>query len=187
MGRNLSAPLANIMNTGSKWSGGDYHTTYWPMASFLSSKKYHFELHMPTYSGDLGFLKRSKRDSHNVQLALMSIGFEFEEMNFAPEGVSSRHEIYWHHNLKEGLEECDECQVVFTQGNTFKKVLKMVQSGQPGPLQTIPDWVHDGAIIGVQGGTAPMNDTRQKVSFRQYTLTFMRSFCTLNDLGATLP
>ena len=117
----------------------------------------------------------------------MWVGFEFEEMNFALEGVSSRHEIYWHHNLKEGLEECDECQVVFTQGDTFKEVLKMVQSGQPGPLQTIPDWVHDGAIIGVQGGTASMNDTRQKVSFRQYTLTFMRSFCTLNDLGATLP
>ena len=126
----------------------------------------------------------------------MSIGYEFEEMNFAPEGVSSRHEIYWHHNLKEGLEECDECQVVFTQGDTFKEVLKMVQSGQPGPLQTIPDWVHDGAIIGVQGGTASMNDTRQKVSFRQCTLIqshshsnhnhFMRSFCTLNDLGATL-
>ena len=48
----------------------------------------------------------------------MLFGFEFEEMNFAPEGVSSRHEIYWHHNLKEGLEECDECQVVFTQGDT---------------------------------------------------------------------
>ena len=61
VGRNLSAPLANIMNTGSKWSGGDYHTTYWPMASFLSSKKYHFELHMPTYSGDLGFLKPIKK------------------------------------------------------------------------------------------------------------------------------
>ena len=52
VGRNLSSPLTKLVNLDNKWSGGDYHTTYWPMASFMSSKKYHFELRMPTYSGD---------------------------------------------------------------------------------------------------------------------------------------
>ena len=30
-------------------AGGDYHTTYWPQPSFLSSRKYHFESTFPTY------------------------------------------------------------------------------------------------------------------------------------------
>ena len=31
-------------------AGGDYHTSYWPQASFLSSRGYHFESTFPAYS-----------------------------------------------------------------------------------------------------------------------------------------
>jgi len=31
-------------------AGGDYHTSYWPQPSFLSSRGYHFELQQQTYS-----------------------------------------------------------------------------------------------------------------------------------------
>ena len=84
-------------------------------------------------------------------------------MKFPPEGVSSRHEVYWHHNVKEGDDyHCEECQIVFSTGNTFKDVLRVIH---PTNLPTIPEWVHEGAIIGVQGGTARMLDILGQVSF----------------------
>ena len=83
-------------------------------------------------------------------------------MKFPPEGVSSRHEVYWHHNVKSDLEECEDCMAVFSTGFTFKDVLSVIQPD--GKLPTIPDWVSEGAIIGVQGGTARMLDVLGKVS-----------------------
>jgi len=31
-------------------AGGDYHTTYWPQPSFLSSRRFHFEMTWKAYS-----------------------------------------------------------------------------------------------------------------------------------------
>ena len=53
VGRNKSSIITQIFDAIEDGSGGDYHTTYWPMASYLSSRKYHIELDMPTYSGKL--------------------------------------------------------------------------------------------------------------------------------------
>ena len=45
-GRNKSSTLTKLVDLGSKGqAGGDYHTTYWPQPSFLSSRKYYFEVH----------------------------------------------------------------------------------------------------------------------------------------------
>ena len=34
--------IADAANITSPGSAGDYHTTYWPQASFLSTRKYYF-------------------------------------------------------------------------------------------------------------------------------------------------
>ena len=40
-------------------AGGDYHTSYWPQASFLSSRGYHFESTFPAYS-ELKFVPQNE-------------------------------------------------------------------------------------------------------------------------------
>lgn len=42
-GRNKSSLLTQIIDE-LYGAGGDYHTTYWPQPSFLSSRKYYFEV-----------------------------------------------------------------------------------------------------------------------------------------------
>ena len=87
-------------------------------------------------------------------------------MRFAPEGVSSRHEVFWHHNVKPGEHfQCDDCKVVFSTGYTLKDILRVTQ---PKGLPTIPDWVHEGAIIGVQGGTSRMMSVLREVMTVKY-------------------
>ena len=49
VGRNKSSTLTQIMDLYDR-AGGDYHTSYWPQPSFLSSRGYHFELTFPGYS-----------------------------------------------------------------------------------------------------------------------------------------
>ena len=53
VGRNKSTLVTILADLEEPGSGGDYHTTYWPMASFLSSRRYHVELTAQTYSGVL--------------------------------------------------------------------------------------------------------------------------------------
>lgn len=44
-GRNKSSLLTQLVDLGTQGqAGGDYHTTYWPQNSFLSSRKYYFEV-----------------------------------------------------------------------------------------------------------------------------------------------
>ena len=42
-GRNKSSALTQIVDA-LYGAGGDYHTTYWPQNSFLSSRRYYFEV-----------------------------------------------------------------------------------------------------------------------------------------------
>ena len=51
IGRNKSTWITRLADLLEPGSGGDYHTTYYPMASFLSSKRYHVEFMSDTYSG----------------------------------------------------------------------------------------------------------------------------------------
>ena len=57
-------------------AGGDYHTSYWPQPSFLSSRGYHFEQTFPTYS----------------------------ELRFVPQNGNTKygHVIYWHYSYDQG-------------------------------------------------------------------------------------
>jgi hypothetical protein len=48
VGRNKSSLLTQLMDLDG--AGGDYHTSYWPQPSFLSSRGFHFEMTMQTYS-----------------------------------------------------------------------------------------------------------------------------------------
>ena len=56
VGRNKSSEVTQVMDALYQ-GGGDYHTTYWPQASFLSSRKYYFE---STYKGEREFLSLNK-------------------------------------------------------------------------------------------------------------------------------
>ncbi|TRY69177.1 hypothetical protein TCAL_05612 [Tigriopus californicus] len=122
-GRNKSSLLTQIVDEFAK-AGGDFHTTYWPQASFLSSRKYYVELTTPTYS----------------------------ELQFSPEGDDEvGHYIYWHWTPVKG-EPCRSCKMNFLVGGSLMDIVQELNPGQP-PL---PDWIHDGAILGVQGGTEDM-------------------------------
>jgi len=125
-GRDPNKPLYGAIEAVLPGVGGDYHTTYWPQPTFLSSERYYFELTLPTYS----------------ELRL-------ESSSFDPEGRT----VYWHRNHVEG-EECELCDIKFIVRDSLLEVVQAINPGQP-PL---PDWIHDGAILGVQGGTDLMLD-----------------------------
>ena len=125
-GRNQSDLFTELVDLGTQGQGGgDYHTTYWPQPSFLSSKRYYFELRMPTYS----------------------------ELRFAePNQDVDGHVVYWHRTHRTGLPDCISCDVNFIVKPTLMDVVRYINPGQP-PL---PEWVYNGAILGVQGGTSEM-------------------------------
>ena len=51
MGWNKSTLITRLADLAEPGSGGDYHTSYWPMASFLSSRRYHVAFSASAYSG----------------------------------------------------------------------------------------------------------------------------------------
>ena len=106
-------------------AGGDYHTTYWPQPSFLSSRKYHFESSFPTY----------------------------HELRFKPKGDMKLkvHQIYWHYSLDSTF-SCSQCKMVWTVESTLMEIVQKINPGQP----ELPEWIYNGAMIGVQGGTERM-------------------------------
>lgn len=122
VGRNKSSMLTQTMDAFSK-GGGDYHTSYWPQASFISSRKFYFESSYPTYS-ELDFTK------------------------------SDRHTLYWHITVPSGEEGsvCNSCHLTFLVKSTLMEIIQILNPGQPA----LPDWVYNGAILGVQGGTGKM-------------------------------
>ena len=122
VGRNKSSMLTQTMDAFSK-GGGDYHTSYWPQASFISSRKFYFESSYPTYS-ELDFTK------------------------------SDRHTLYWHITVPSGEEGsvCNSCHLTFLVKSTLMEIIQTLNPGQPA----LPDWVYNGAILGVQGGTGKM-------------------------------
>ena len=74
-----------------------------------------------------------------------------------------RHTIYWHldpTNEYEFMDTGNLYQIVFT---VKPSLMDIVQSINPGQI-LIPDWVHYGAIIGVQGGTKRMLEVLNQVN-----------------------
>jgi len=93
-------------------AGGDYHTTYFPQTSFLSSRNY-----LCHYGG-----------------------YNYAEVNLVPPNF---HEIF-----------------IAGQPNSFNfetknsiKELSQTMAKNLGQQPELPDWVYEGAILGVQGGT----------------------------------
>ncbi len=83
--RDPDAPLYTGVELVFPGAGGDYHTTYWPQAAFLSSRRYYFELATPVYS----------------------------ELRLRPRGEEERggHEVYWHLNPVQGEECGEDCRI----------------------------------------------------------------------------
>jgi len=104
--------------------GGDYHTSYWPQPSYLSSRKYYIESTFESY----------------------------HELDFT---VEDRNTIYWHHTVpKLGVDGavCYRCTLNILIKPTLMEIVQALNPGQP----ELPDWVYNGAILGVQGGTDTM-------------------------------
>ena len=124
VGRNKSSLLTQAIDAFSK-GGGDYHTSYWPQPSFISSRRFYFESSFQAYS----------------------------ELDFSK---TDRHTLYWHIGVPSGEDGsvCTTCHLTFLVKSTLMEIVQALNPGQP-PL---PDWVYNGAILGVQGGTDMMLD-----------------------------
>lgn len=123
VGRNKSDFITQIMDQ-LYHGGGDYHTTYWPQPSYLSSRKYYIE---STFAG-------------------------YHELDFS---VPDRNLIYWHYTVPElNVEgaQCFSCQMSIIIKKSLMEIVETLNPRQP----SLPEWVYNGAILGVQGGTEKM-------------------------------
>ena len=123
VGRNKSDFITQVMDQ-LYHGGGDYHTTYWPQPSYLSSRKYYIE---STFAG-------------------------YHELDFT---VDDRNTFYWHYTVPElGVEgsQCYSCHMTIIIKSSLMQIVETINPGQPA----LPDWVYNGAILGVQGGTEKM-------------------------------
>ena len=111
MGRNKSYPVTFLTDIVGG-AGGDYHTSYFPLPTFLSSRRYYCHLSGSNYM-DLDF---SHAKYHEISI-------------FGPPEP-----IYF--NVDEDFE-------------ALVRSLTYFLWRQP----QLPDWVHNGVILGVQGGT----------------------------------
>ena len=76
----------------------------------------------------------------------------YSELRFSPLGLEERgHEIYWHQTINPEF-QCYRCKISFVLKSSLMEIVQEINPGQP-PL---PEWVHQGAIMGVQGGTNKM-------------------------------
>ena len=111
--------------------GGDYHTTYFPQASYYSTRGYYFflnnaqKLDLTSQSGAF----YSEINFTNTETEIMLLGKEQFTWNVIPE--------------PDPLLAIRKFRSLFSQ---------------PKPL---PEWVHDGVIIGLQGGTSRMLELKE--------------------------
>ena len=83
----------------------------------------------------------------------------YSSMVFSEDGSAESHKMYWHRNPVPG-EKCDDCNFFFAVKDTLMETVQAINPGMPA----LPDWVHQGAIMGVQGGTEEMLGYLQQVS-----------------------
>ena len=160
IGRNKSTWITRLADLLEPGSGGDYHTTYYPMASFLSSKGYHVEFMADTYSGINVWRKHTQifdiilirfKRHHAIKNLLC---FFYLELRIAKAG-SPTHTIYWHLDPEtedDTVLPISGCNIIFTVKPSLMEIVQAINPGQT----PIPEWVHQGAILGVQGGTDRM-------------------------------
>ena len=67
--------------------------------------------------------------------------------------TSIGHVLYWHYTPNK-QDSCYTCKIYITSENTLMETVQKINPGQP----ELPEWVYNGAIIGVQGGTQRMLD-----------------------------
>ena len=88
----------------------------------------------------------------------------FLELQIAPVGTDGRHSIYWHLDPRSEDDirvPIEECEFRFTVKPSLMEVVQAINPGQ----SLIPEWVHQGAILGVQGGTKRMLDILNQVAY----------------------
>ena len=88
----------------------------------------------------------------------------FVELQIAPLGTDGRHSIYWHLDARSEDDirvPIEECEFRFTVKPSLMEVVQAINPGQ----SLIPEWVHQGAILGVQGGTKRMLDILNQVAY----------------------
>ena len=79
----------------------------------------------------------------------------YSELLLAPTGQRAvGHTVYWHRSPVQGQNEPDTWAVNFVVGDSLVDIVKDINPGQP----EMPDWIYNGAILGVQGGTEQMLD-----------------------------
>ena len=82
--------------------------------------------------------------------------------------VSKGHTIYWHYTFNEEF-PCYTCKFVVTFGDSLMEIVQKINPGQP----ELPDWVYDGAILGVQGGTDRMLEILRNAQENDVAVTGM--------------
>ena len=79
----------------------------------------------------------------------------FLELRIAKAQEAKTHTIYWHLDPEtedDIVPPINGCSITFTVKPTLMEIVQAINPGQT----PIPEWVHQGAILGVQGGTDRM-------------------------------
>ena len=85
----------------------------------------------------------------------------YSELRFAPANQDSvKHTVYWHRSHVAGESVCGDCHINFVVRQSLMELVQAINPGQP----ELPDWVYNGAILGVQGGTDTMLGYLQEAS-----------------------
>lgn len=115
VGRNKST-IVTFLADKADGSGGDYHSTYFPQPTFVSSRAYYCHTSATNY-----------------------MILDFKNADF--------HEIEVH-----GIVPDEEANFFFGMGSNIMETVQSLSS-YLGRQPSLPDWIHDGMILGVQGGT----------------------------------
>lgn len=111
VGRNKNTKITQIADELDR-AGGDYHTTFYPQPTFVSSRKYFLHADTDAYSD-----------------------FDFSNPNY--------HELtFWEKPQR----------IVISTKPTLLEIVQDI-SKLLGRQSFLPDWVYDGIILGMQGGT----------------------------------
>jgi sulfoquinovosidase len=122
VGRNKESYVSFLADVEDK-AGGDYHTTFYPEPTFVSSRKYFFHTDESSY-----------------------MNFNFKQKDY--------HELeFWHVPEK----------FIISKKDSFLELAEDISS-LLGRQPELPEWVYNGVILGVQGGTDACIDKLKKAT-----------------------
>ena len=92
----------------------------------------------------------------------------YSELRFAPPGQSAvGHTFYWHRTPVDGV-DCETCMINYVVKPTLMEIVQDINPGAP----ELPEWVYNGAIMGVRGGTEArlgyLYEGRKKIQAREH-------------------